>query len=158
MLGHIQGRVASVAPDSSNPARFFASPRKTLLPFDIISMVASEIEQLAETIKECIAIRGIYLLMDERLDLICGPETLENIDSPQVTQKMAEFAARYGWSITRYQGGFVFCTDSAIRQCAQARSQRASRQDGREDYAGLTPNPHRFECMPVKRQARNHSD
>jgi len=69
-------------------------------------MVASEIEQLAETIKECIAIRGIYLLMDERLDLICGPETLENIDSPQVTQKMAEFAARYGVSITRYQGGF----------------------------------------------------
>jgi len=42
---------------------------------------------LVETINEGIAIRGIYLLMDERLDQICGPNTLQKIDSPEVTQK-----------------------------------------------------------------------
>jgi len=75
-------------------------------------MVASEIEQLAETMKECIAIRGIYLLMDERLDLICGSGCSEDLDKPEVTQKMAEFAAAHGWSVTRYQSGFVFWPSS----------------------------------------------
>jgi len=79
-------------------------------------MVADELATLAETIAESIAIRGIYLLMDERLDLICGPGTLQNLDSANVTQKMAEFAAAHGWLVTRYQSGFVFVADKVIIQ------------------------------------------
>lgn len=80
-------------------------------------MVATdELMTLARTIEESIAIRGIYLLMDERINLICGPETLQNIDSPEVTQKMTEFAAAHGWLITRYQAGFVFVADRVIIQ------------------------------------------
>jgi hypothetical protein len=71
-------------------------------------MVADEIEHLAETIEEGIAIRGIYALLDERLDLICGPGCSEDLNKPDVTQKITEFAASRGWSFTRYQSGFVF--------------------------------------------------
>ena len=71
-------------------------------------VIVSEIENLVDTIQECIAIRGIYLLMDERLDLICGPGTLQNLHSAEVMQKVAEFAAVHGWSVTWYQTGFVF--------------------------------------------------
>ena len=71
-------------------------------------MVASEVEQLAGRIEDCIAIRGIYLLMDERLDLICGPGTLQNLHSPEVAQKVADFAAAHGWSTTWFQTGFAF--------------------------------------------------
>jgi hypothetical protein len=71
-------------------------------------MLASDLLPLAETIEQGISIRGIYLLMDERLDLICGPGTFERLDRPEVTQCIAEFAAIHGWSFTRYQTGFVF--------------------------------------------------
>jgi len=54
-------------------------------------MVANELSALVETIAEGIAIRGIYLLMDERLDLVCGPGTLQHRDNPEVTQTIAEF-------------------------------------------------------------------
>ena len=67
-------------------------------------MVASELSTLAETIEESIAIRGIYLLMDERLNLIGGPETLQNIDSTQLARKMAKFAAAHGWAVTDLVG------------------------------------------------------
>ena len=80
----------------------------------VLRVVASEVEQLAETIEECIAIRGIYLLMDERLDLVCGQGCSEDLDKPEVTQKIAEFAAAHGWSFTRYQSGFVFWPDSTV--------------------------------------------
>ena len=75
-------------------------------------MLPTEVDQLADTIKECIAIRGIYLLMDERLDLICGPGCSSDLDKPEVTQKLAEFAAAHGWSFTRYRSGFAFWPDS----------------------------------------------
>ena len=77
-------------------------------------MVADELATLSETIAESIAVRGIYLLLDERLDLVCGPGTLQNLDSPMVTLKIAEFAAAHGWLVTRYHLGFVFVADKVI--------------------------------------------
>jgi len=50
--------------------------------------------------------------MDERLNLICGPGTIQNINNPEVTLKIAEFAAAHGWSFTRHEAGFVFWPDS----------------------------------------------
>jgi len=51
-------------------------------------------------------------MMDERLDLICGPGTLQHRDNPEVTQTIAEFAAVHEWLVTRYQAGFVFWPNS----------------------------------------------
>ena len=76
------------------------------------NVLPEEIANVAETIKEGISIRGIYLLMYERLDLICGPGTIQNINDPEVTPKIAEFAAAHGWSFTRHEAGFVFWPDS----------------------------------------------
>jgi hypothetical protein len=55
-------------------------------------MAGDELAQLVEFINVCIDVRGIYTLMDERLDLICGPGALENIDSPAVRRRMQKFA------------------------------------------------------------------
>ena len=76
----------------------------------------SELDRLVYTIRQGIAVRGIYALLDERLDLICGPGTLQNINNWEVTQKIAEFAAAHGWLATRYQAGFVFVVDKVIVQ------------------------------------------
>jgi hypothetical protein len=70
-------------------------------------MVAANSDNLARAISEGIAIRGIYALVDERLDIICGPGTLDRIDSPDVKRKMSRFATVHGWCVTRYRAGFV---------------------------------------------------
>jgi hypothetical protein len=46
--------------------------------------------------------------MDERLNLICGPGTIQNINNPEVTLKIAEFAAAHGWSFTRHEADSSF--------------------------------------------------
>lgn len=89
-------------------------------------MLAPGLGNVAETISEGIAIRGIYLLMDERLDLICGPGTLQRLDNPEVTQKIAQFATDNGWLLTRHQAGFLFWSDDAISGRAKARREPAS--------------------------------
>jgi hypothetical protein len=48
-------------------------------------MVATDPEGLAQTINEGIAVRGIYALIDERLDLLCGPGTIRRINSSDIT-------------------------------------------------------------------------
>lgn len=48
--------------------------------------------------------------MDERLDLICGADTLKRLNHPEVTQKITRFAMAHGWYVTRYERGFVFVT------------------------------------------------
>jgi len=71
-------------------------------------------EQLAATIEDCIAVRGIYLLMDERLDLIGGPGCSGNLDTAEVRQRIEEFAAAHGWSVNRYELRFVFWRTGAM--------------------------------------------
>ena len=72
-------------------------------------MVAEDqLAQLVDLIEQNIAVRGVYCLMDERLDLICGRNTLQNINSPTVTRRITQFAASHGWTATRYQSGFLF--------------------------------------------------
>ena len=72
-------------------------------------MVAEDqLAQLVDLIEQHIAIRGVYCLMDERLDLIGGRNTLQNIDSPRVARRITHFAASHGWTATRYQSGFLF--------------------------------------------------
>jgi hypothetical protein len=83
--------------------------------FDL-DVLADDLLPLTETIEQGISIRGIYLLMDERLDLICGPGALERIDKPEVTQCITKFAEAHGWLVTRYQAGFVFVVDKVIIQ------------------------------------------
>jgi hypothetical protein len=77
-------------------------------------MVANELSELVETISESLAVRGIYLLMDERIDLICGSGSVHDTDNPKVMQKIAEFAAAHEWHVTYYHVGFVFWPDKAM--------------------------------------------
>ena len=53
-------------------------------------MLSTEVKRLMEVIANGIAIRGIYALMDQRLDLICGPDSLQNIDDPEVRRKITD--------------------------------------------------------------------
>jgi hypothetical protein len=71
-------------------------------------MPASELERLVDVIDSGINTRGIYLLMDERIDLICGPDALRHVDKPEVTEKISDFSTQHGWSVTRSQAGFLF--------------------------------------------------
>jgi len=74
----------------------------------LINKLMSELARLVDTINGGIATRGVYLLMDDRLDLIYGPGALQKIDEPDVIQKIAEFSAAHGWSVAPCQRGFVF--------------------------------------------------
>jgi hypothetical protein len=89
-------------------------------------MVAAEIQRLGQTISHCIAIRGIYALLDDRLDLICGRNARRRIDSAEVKQRIAEFAAEHGWAFTRYQEGFIFWPDSSSAPVVSVPSGEAS--------------------------------
>ena len=90
-------------------------------------MLSTEVERLMEVIANGIAIRGIYALMDQRLDLICGPDSLQNIDDPEVRRKITDFATAHGWAATRYQAGFILWPDSGIIRKARVRPPIASR-------------------------------
>ena len=71
-------------------------------------MPESDLARLVDVIDHGIVARDIYLLMDARLDLICGADTLERIDSPEVKQRISEFPHRHGWSVTRSESGILF--------------------------------------------------
>ena len=72
-------------------------------------MVATDPEGLAQTINEGIAIRGIDALIDERLDLLCGPGTIRRINSPDITpliKRLCDWARLVSHSVPKT--GFVF--------------------------------------------------
>ena len=71
-------------------------------------MRSLELANLVGTIEHSIAIRGLYWLADEGIDLICGKKTLPHLDDPGVTTTVAEFSAAHGWSVVRREGGFLF--------------------------------------------------
>ena|SRR5215212_5718308 len=85
-------------------------------------MSVMETQRLVQTINDCIAIRGIYALLDDRLDLVCGRNALQQKDSREIPQQVARFAAAHGWSVTRYQEGFLFWPDGADGPIPKARS------------------------------------
>src|SRR3954452_18307737 len=80
------------------------------------AMAGDELAELVEIIKACIAARGIYALMDDRLDLVCGPDAIANIDSPAVMKCMEEFGNTHGLSVTRFQTGFVLWPNNSATQ------------------------------------------
>ena len=53
------------------------------------------LEQLVNTIRLGIVIKGFYLLYDERLDLICGRR--KEMDSSQWAAAVQDFAKQHGW-------------------------------------------------------------
>jgi hypothetical protein len=67
-----------------------------------------EVNNLVSTIEQSIAIRGVYLLLDESLDLICGPKITQSIDDPVMRERIGKFSAAHGWSVVRRETGFLF--------------------------------------------------
>jgi hypothetical protein len=84
------------------------------MPLDLLcnflrNEIPMEIAEVAEAITAGIALRGLFALMDEeRLDLIGGADTLKRLETCEVMQKVAAFAAANGWYITRTNVGLVF--------------------------------------------------
>ncbi len=74
---------------------------------------SADLGRLVDVIHQGIAARGVYLLMDERLDLICGPDALQNRENPEVKQRISNFSARHGWAVTSFRDGFLFLPTGA---------------------------------------------
>ena len=70
--------------------------------------MSCELDELIETIGSAISDRGFYLLMDDRLDLVCGPGCSTRGGEPDITDKVHEFAARHDWQATFDGSGYIF--------------------------------------------------
>ena len=70
--------------------------------------MSCELDELIETIRSAIIDRGFYLLMDDRLDLLCGPGCSTQRDEPEITNKVNEFATRHNWQATFDGLGYIF--------------------------------------------------
>jgi hypothetical protein len=70
--------------------------------------VSYELDKLIETIRSRIIDRGFYFLMDDRLDLLCGPGCSTRGDEPEITNTVNEFAARHDWQATYDGSGYIF--------------------------------------------------
>jgi len=47
--------------------------------------------------------------MDDRLQLICGPDCANSPENPEHLINVREFAAARGWTVTKATEGLVFC-------------------------------------------------
>ena len=70
--------------------------------------MADQLVELVQTIAKAIETRGFYILIDERLELICGAGCADNPDSPEHAIKVKKFAAKHGWCAVRATNGFTF--------------------------------------------------
>ena len=75
--------------------------------------MADKLVELLQTIAKAIETRGFYILIDDRLELICGAGCADNPESPEHASKVRKFAAKHGWCAVRASDGFMFrLTDS----------------------------------------------
>jgi hypothetical protein len=63
---------------------------------------------LVETLKGSIEVRGFYIVMDSRLDLICGLGAWRNHNAPEQLPALQTFAAQFGWKVELLEHGVVF--------------------------------------------------
>ena len=66
------------------------------------------IRELVAAIEEGIAFRGFYVLMNDRLDWICGEGCSEDFDDSKNARRIKAFAARHKWSATLEGAGVCF--------------------------------------------------
>jgi hypothetical protein len=66
------------------------------------------IGELVAVIEEGIACRGFYVLMNDRLDWICGKGCSEDFDDSKNVRRIKAFAARHKWSATLEGAGVCF--------------------------------------------------
>jgi hypothetical protein len=75
-------------------------------------MLSVELASLTRTIADGIARRGFFLLMDERVSLLCG----DNAD-PAELARAARFAALHGWEVECAEGKLLFCASRNAGRC-----------------------------------------
>ena len=64
------------------------------------------IGELVAVIEEGIACRGFYVLMNDRLDWICGKGCSQDFDDSKNARRIKAFAARHKWS-AKLEGAVV---------------------------------------------------
>jgi hypothetical protein len=66
-------------------------------------MLSVELASLTHTIADGIARRGFFLLMDERIALLCGDNA-----NPAALASAVRFAASHGWEVECAEGKLLF--------------------------------------------------
>ncbi len=66
-----------------------------------------ELEDLVRAIELAIAQRGFYLLMDDRLELICG-KGCADLSDPRHIEMVSNFATLHGWVASIEAGRCIF--------------------------------------------------
>jgi hypothetical protein len=71
---------------------------------------------LVMAIRSGISQRGFYVLLDERLDLICGKGCSQDPADPENVEKITRFAAQYDWSAKIEEHGLTFRSCSPLNR------------------------------------------
>ncbi|HEY3662691.1 MAG TPA: hypothetical protein VGL24_06015 [Chthoniobacterales bacterium] len=70
-----------------------------------------DFDELVRVMEVAILERGFYFLMDERLDLICGPGCSKDPANSKNLQRVQKFAAERGWKVQLEDHWYSFSRD-----------------------------------------------